>query len=188
MKKFLFLLLSCFVCLYASPKETPIRQNAVKTTFLSFFTGSCKISYERAVFSNQTMEVTGGYIGFGGDKFKNNPNGYTVRYAHKFMLFGNKIQPLNGFYLRPEMIYSQFHYDRKNVDERALSRMGSAMFTVGYQYAVHRFVADFFFGGGYSSGKAADTRYQHGFALWDYFGSYHKHIAMTFGIKLGVSF
>ena len=188
MKKFLFLLLSCLVCINASSKETPVRYNAIKTTFLSWFTGSCKISYERAVFSNQTMEFTGGYIGFGWDKFHNNPNGYTVRYAHKFMLFGNKVQPLNGFYLRPEFIYSHFHYDRKNIDEWAFSKMGSTVFTVGYQYALHRFVADFFFGNGYCLGKAADTHYQHGFALWDYFNTYNKNISMTFGIKFGVSF
>jgi hypothetical protein len=194
-KKLVFIVLSCIIsanassiCANTSSKENIIRRNAVKTTFLSWFTGSCKISYERAVFSNQTMEFTGGYIGFGRDKQQNNPKGFTARYAHKFILFGKNHQPLNGFYLRPELIYSDFHCNRKTHDERTLSRMGSVVFTIGYQYAIHRFVADCFFGSGFACGKAADTNYQHGFMLWDYFGTYNKNIAMTFGIKLGVSF
>jgi hypothetical protein len=189
MGKFLFIFICfCFAFANVSAREISVRQNAVKATFLSWFSGSCKVSYERAVFSNQTMEMTVGYIGVGRDKYKNNPEGYTIRYAHKFMLYGNKIQPLNGFYLRPELIYSHFHYDTEDFHERELSRMGSAIFTVGYQYAIRRFVVDAYFGSGYAWGNEADTGYQHGFSLWDYFGSYNKHISMTFGVKLGVSF
>lgn len=167
--------------------ELNVRRQALKTTFLSWFTGSCKVSYERAIFSRQTMEFTAGYIGFGHDKFNNNPTGFTARYAHKFILYGNHIRPLNGFYLRPEVIFSHFHYDT-NFFERELSKMGDAVFTVGYQHAIHRFVADVFFGGGYAFGKEADTHYEHGFMLWNFFKRYHKHIGMTFGIKFGVSF
>ena len=178
----------CLACTDSSANEITARRNAFKATFLSWFSGSCKFSYERAVFDNQTMEMTVGYIGFGWDKYDNNPEGYTIRYAHKFMLLGNDIQPLNGFYLRPELIYSCFHYNAEEIRERKLSQMGSAMFTIGYQYAIHRFVVDAYFGSGYAWGKEADTHYQHGFSLWDYFGNYNKHISMTFGVKLGVSF
>ena len=188
MKKLLIIVLPCIICANAFSKEDSPRQNAIKTTFLSWFTGSCKISYERAVFSNQTIEFTGGYIGFGWDKWENNPRGYTARYAHKLILFGQNSQPLTGFYLRPELIYSDFHYNRQNGNERILSRMGSACFTVGYQYAIRRLVADCFFGSGYAWGKAADTNYQHGFMLWDYGGNNNKNIALTFGMKLGIIF
>jgi len=189
MKKTYYILLFCSLTLINTyAEDLTIRRQAVKTTFLSWFTGSCKLSYERAVFNNQTMEVTAGYIGFGHDKFKNHPEGYTVRYAHKFILYGNQVQPLNGFYLRPEMIFSYFHYDTKRSHERELSKMGSAVFTVGCQYAVRRFVADLFFGSGYALGNEADTHYQHGFALWNLFGRYHKNIDMTLGVKFGVSF
>ena len=189
MKKVYYIVLFCSLAFVnASATDVPVRRQAVKTTFLSWFTGSCKVSYERAIFSNQTMEVTAGYIGFGHDKFQNHPEGYTARYAHKFILYGNQYQPLNGFYLRPEMIFSYFHYDTKHHRDRQLSKMGSAVFTVGYQYAVHRFVADFFIGSGYAFGKEADTFYQHGFALWNYLERYHKNIDMTLGVKFGVSF
>lgn len=171
---------SCFI--------EPVRRQAVKTTFLSWFTGSCKLSYEHTVFKNQTIELTAGYIGLGKDKFNNSPKGFTTRYAHKYIFYGNHIQPLNGFYFRPEMIFSYFRYESEYVLERTLSKMGDIVLTVGYQYAMHRFVADIFFGGGYAFGKEADTHYQHGFMLWDFFGAYKKHIGMTFGVKFGVSF
>lgn len=189
MTRFLLILFYfCFIFADISAEEISVRHNALKATFLSWFSGSCKVSYERAVFNNQTMEMTVGYIGFGRDKYHNDPEGYTVRYAHKFLLFGNDIQPFNGFYLRPELIYSRFYYDSEESCERKLSKMGSAMFTVGYQYAIHRFIIDAYFGSGYAWGKEADTHYQHGFSLWDYFGTYNKNISMTFGVKLGVSF
>lgn len=189
MRRFLGIgLCLCLVSTTIHAKETAVRRNAIKTTFLSWISGSCKISYERAVWENQTMEMTVGYIGFGWDKYDNNPEGYTVRYAHKFMLLGNDRQPLNGFYLRPELIYSRYYYDTEEFRQRELSRMGSAVFTVGYQYVIRRLVVDAYFGGGYAWGKEADTHYQHGFSLWDYFGSYNKNISMTFGVKLGVCF
>ena len=184
----LIFLFSCFVIVDVSAVDIPVRQNAVKITFLSWSSGSFKVAFERAVFNNQTMETTVGFIGVGYDKYKNNPEGYTVRYAHKFMLFGNDVCPLKGFYLRPEVIYLRFHYDTKELSGRKLSEMGSLIFTAGYQYVINRFVIDAYFGSGYAWGKECDTHYQHGFSLWEYFGTYNKNIAMTFGVKLGVCF
>ena len=186
-----FLLIALFLCfafvsaLYAG--EYSAKRNAAKITFLSWFSGSSKVSYERAIFGNQTMETTLGYIGAGYDKYKNNPEGFTARYAHKFFVLDNAL-PLKGIYLRPEMIYSRFRYDAKDISERKLSEMGSLVFTVGYQYVINRFVIDAYFGSGYAWGAECDTHYQHGFSLWEYFGSYNKNIAMTFGVKLGVCF
>ena len=182
------LLISIFTCANAFAGDQIIRRQAVKTTLLSWYTGSCKVSYERAVFNSQTMEITAGYIGVGYDKFNNHPKGLIARYAHKYIFHGNDIQPLNGFYLRPELIFTQFHYDTKIDHERKLSKMGSTMLTIGYQYVIHRIVADLFIGGGYAFGHEADTHYQHGFALWDNMGRYNKNISMTFGLKIGVNF
>ena len=188
MKKYYILLLCSYACVNMIASDLSVRRQAVKTTILSWYTGSSKVSYERAIFNNQTMEITAGYIGAGHDNFQNHPKGYTTRYAHKFLLYGNEVQPLNGFYLRPELIFTHFYYDSKIDRERMLSKMGSAVFTVGYQYAIHRLIADFFIGGGYAFGHEADTNYQHGFALWDYWERNNKNIAVTFGIKLGVGF
>lgn len=177
-----------FIHAHTFAEEVFVRRHAAKATFLSWFSGSCKVSYERAVFGRQTMELTAGYIGVGQDKYKNNPLGYTVRYAHKFILWGNNAQPLKGLYLRPELVYSKFGYDEKKNRLRSSSEMKSLLFTFGYQHIVHRFVIDGYFGSGYAWGKEADTYYQHGFALWNYFGSRRKNMAMSFGIKLGIGF
>ena len=189
MSRYLLALIMCFAYIgVLSADDVSAKRNAIKATFLSWFSGSSKISYERAVFGNQTMEMTVGYIGLGFDKYKNNPEGYTVRYAHKYMLSGNKVKPLNGFYMRPELIYSHFHYDAKDISERKLSEMGSVVFTAGYQCVINKFIVDAYFGSGYAFGNECDTHYQHGFSLWDYFGTYNKNIAMTFGVKVGFCF
>lgn len=83
-------------------------KNAVKLTFLSWFSGSTKISYERAFPKcKQSGEICASMIGAGYDKYKNDPLGFTLRYGHKFFVAGYKEErPLMGFYLRPEAIYS----------------------------------------------------------------------------------
>ena len=104
--KITFLLLFLSVFNYTEAKET--YKNAVKLTFLSWTSGSTKISYERA-FTNikQSAELCGSVIGAGYDKYHNNPLGFTVRYGHKFFMAGYKPEkPLMGFYLRPEAMYS----------------------------------------------------------------------------------
>ena len=64
-------------------------KNAFKVTFLSWATGSTKVSYERAFNPHQSGEICASLIGAGYDKFQNNPLGYTLRYGHKFFLAGN---------------------------------------------------------------------------------------------------
>ena len=62
--------------------------NSVKITFLSWISGSTKLSYERAFPEiRQSGEICGSVICAGFDKYKNNPLGFTVRYGHKFFLF-----------------------------------------------------------------------------------------------------
>ena len=85
--------------------------NAIKLTFLSWVTGSTKVSYERAFDNHQTAEVCASLIGAGFDKFQNDPRGFTLRYAHKFFLAGNDEGGLNGFYVRPEFIFSNYTYN-----------------------------------------------------------------------------
>lgn len=61
--------------------------NSVKITFLSWLSGSTKISYER-VFPDvrQSGEICGSLICAGYDKYHNDPLGFTVRYGHKFFM------------------------------------------------------------------------------------------------------
>ena len=161
--------------------------NSVKLTFLSWMSGSTKISYERAFPSiHQSGEICTSLICAGYDKYDNDPLGFTIRYGHKFFLGKNDIA-LKGFYLRPEAIFSYYHYNGAD-GGRKLADMGSLIGSVGYQYVYKRFLADFWFGGGYAFGTPAETNYHHGFELWHWLGKEYKHLAMSFSIRLGICF
>ena len=95
---------------------------------------------------------------------------------------------IKGFYLRPEIMYSHYNYDRRLDGARTLASMGVLLGTVGYQFLYKRFLADFWVGGGYAFGKAAETGYHHGFELWHWFGAYNPKMAMSFSIRLGLCF
>ncbi len=163
--------------------------NSVKITFLSWLSGSTKISYERA-FSQlrQSGEICSSLICAGYDKYKNKPLGFTVRYGHKFFMPDNDNVSLKGFYLRPEIMYSHYTYNRKLDRARTLANMGTILGTIGYQYVYRRFLADFWVGGGYAIGNSAETYYHHGFELWHWFNSVNENIAMSFSIRLGICF
>jgi hypothetical protein len=163
--------------------------NSVKITFLSWLSGSTKVSYERAFPGlNQSGELCGSLICAGYDKYDNDPLGFTVRYGHKFFMFDRDDVALKGFYLRPELMYSHYYYTRRTDGERALANMGTLLGTVGYQYVWKRFLADFWVGGGYAVGTPAETNYHHGFELWHWFGTENKNLAMSFSIRLGLCF
>ena len=163
--------------------------NSVKITFLSWLSGSTKVSYERAFpQKKQSGELCASLISAGYDKYDNDPMGFTVRYGHKFFIFDNDDISLRGFYLRPELLYSHYYYTRRADGERTLANMGSLLGTVGYQCLWKRFLADFWIGAGYAAGTPAETNYHHGFELWHWFGSEHRNLAMSFSIRLGVCF
>ena len=164
------------------------RRNAIKITFLSWLTGSTKISYERSFTPIHTGELTVGVICAGYDRFKNHPKGFTIRYAHKFILINHTNYALNGFYVKPELVWSNFDYDKRDEDFRTKSNMGALFACTGYQWARKRFIIDGYVGIGNSFGHESETNYHHGFVLWKCFGTYCKNIAMTFAIKLGYSF
>lgn len=160
-------------------------KNAVKVTFLSWFSGSTKISYERAFPKcKQSGEICASMIGAGYDKYKNDPLGFTLRYGHKFFVAGYKEErPMMGFYLRPEAIYSHYDYTHSKSNERTPVRVGSILGTFGYQLCLKRFVADAWVGAGYCFGKMAETGYYHGFQTFDWL---HDNLALSFSIRLGV--
>ncbi len=164
-------------------------RNSFKITFLSWISGSTKLSYERA-FPNirQSGELCASVIGAGRDKYQNDPKGYTMRYGHKFFLAENKKKSLMGFYLRPEVVYSRYTYTSKISRDRMLSNETAFLGTFGYQYVYKRFLADFWVGGGYAFGTPAETYYHHGFELWHFFNTENTNIALSFSIRLGICF
>ena len=180
-------ILTLLLLTFTGSKAEQPYNNAVKLTFLSWTSGSTKISYERA-FPNikQSAELCGSIIGAGYDKYHNDPLGFTVRYGHKFFVAGyNPEKPLMGFYLRPEAIYSHYNYTHSVTGMRTPARMGTLLGTFGYQYCIKHFIADTWVGAGYALGTPAETGYHHGFQLWNWFNTYNDNIALSFSIRLG---
>ncbi|MBQ8760311.1 MAG: hypothetical protein IJZ06_02680 [Bacteroidales bacterium] len=171
-----------------SPQEKDYR-NSLKITFLSWISGSTKISYERA-FSNirQSGEFCTSLIGAGFDKYDNDPKGFTMRYGHKFFFKNNSNKSLMGFYLRPEVVYSNYHYNRRGDGLRTLANETALLGTIGYQYVHKRLLADFWVGGGPAFGTPAETFYHHGFELWHFFNTVNTNIALSFSIRIGICF
>ena len=184
----MFFLCAVLFCSGCYAQEFMERRNAIKITFLSWVTGSTKISYERSYTPLQTGELTLGLICAGYDKFKNHPVGFTARYAHKFILINKTNYALNGFYVKPELVWSNFTYDKRDEDFRTKSSMVALFGCTGYQWARKKFIIDGYVGIGNSFGRESETNYHHGFVLWKCFGTYCKNVAKTFAIKLGYSF
>lgn len=181
-------LLLCLLLLCPIASSAVEYKNAVKVTFLSWITGSTKLSYERAFAPHQSGEICASLIGAGFDKFGNHPRGYTLRYGHKFFVAGNEGDGLKGVYLRPEVIYSTYYYNQGLTGERTLARMGTLLATAGYQTHFGRFIVDAWAGLGPALGTPAETGYHHGFALWNVFGTHSDNIALSFSIRLGICF
>ncbi len=165
-----------------TPRVNP-HKNIFKVTFLSFFTGSAKLSYERYIMKNHSIEMTAGVVGWGYDKFQNNPSGGIFRVAYKYIFYNKNGSALQGFYVRPEFAYTSFNYDSwENVGERANSSMGTLMGTIGYQWCSHVLVLDGFVGAGLGLGNEAEYNYHHSFI------DVKQWLTLTFGIKIGFTF
>ena len=173
-----------FACsLGAQEGAPPARKNALKATFLSLITGSEKLSYERATFHGQSIELTGGFIGVGFDKFGVNPRGGLVRAGYKFILLEQAGTALSGLYVKPEYAWSFFDYDSgEGEGGRVHSSMQTVLACIGYQREIKRLVLDGFVGAGVPWGERAELQYHHGFI------ERYGWLTLTFSIKLGLAF
>lgn len=185
----IFCLLLLIATLAAPLRAEEGERNAVKITFLSWITGSTKISYERALPEwRQSAEVCTSLISAGYDKFDNDPMGFTLRYSHKFFV-GNysPTRPLDGLYVRPEAIYSRYHYTH-STGGRTLAEMCALLATAGYQMSFGRLLVDGWAGAGYAFGTPAETGYHHGFQLLDFMGIKSDKVALSFSVRVGYTF
>lgn len=167
------------------------QERAIKSTFLSWGTGSSKICYEWASPARPaSSEAAIAIICAGADKYNNNPVGLSLRYAKKFFIEGNsEAHPLRGIYLRPEAVWTNYKYDSKKIPgTRKIADMLALLGTAGVQHEFGHFIIDGWFGGGYAFGEPSETGYMHGFQLWKWLGRTNDHIAMSFSIRLGYCF
>jgi hypothetical protein len=189
----LFTLLLLTTSLQAEENIKPVRKNVLKTTFLSFITGSAKLTYERATLLRQSFEITGGVIGLGVDnphRFTTTPisdmKGGLVRAAYKFMPFASQNNPLNGFYHKPEYAFSAFSYyvhDEMPTPGIRHFAIHTIMYDIGYQWVKNRFVFDSFVGMGRGWGTMNDC-YHHGFIT----PNDNNKMTLTFGMRVGFAF
>ena len=168
-------------------QELPkMRKNEVKVALLSLASGTTKVTYERWMREYQSVEFTAGVIGWGFDKLKNSdPRGTAWRLAYKFFLPNarNAFNQLCGFYVKPELCYSTYHYNhdprgRLKVDRLAL------MGVLGYDWVLNWFVFDLYGGLGLATGNSNHSNYHHGFIGWND----HTPFAFTAGFRVGVAF
>lgn len=181
---------AALICLVSLPQQASANEpydNALKITFLSWSTGSTKISYERALpQKKQSAEFCGSLISAGYDKYQNDPLGFTLRYSHKFFVGNYDIKrPLQGAYLRPEVIFSNYKYTHSVSSARTPARMCALLGSAGYQHCFGHLVVDGWVGGGWAFGRASETGYMHGFQLWKWLGKRNDNIALSFSVRIG---
>ena len=181
----LFFLIGIITCSFIKTySQERVYNNAIKITFLSFFTGSTKVTYERATFPRQSFEITAGIIGWGYDKFKVTPKGGLLRVSYKFILYSKSPEPLNGFYVKPELAFSHFYHNFSTEEKsgRTLSSWVTLMGCGGYQWTRKWLVLEGFVGAGIGIGTNTPLQYHHGFI------DRLKVVTLTFGLKVGVAF
>ncbi len=191
MKHLLLTLALATTALTALAKDTETIKtynNSIETTFLSWFTGSVKIYYEHAFTHRHAIDTALGIIGIAYDGKKNDPKGWLARAGYKYNIaLCNPSKPLQGLYLKPELLLSTFNYNNKTTNLRQRSTMTTLMGNIGYQHTWNRIIIDLYWGIGAAWGTEADTRYEHGCMLWDMLGLKCKQLSVGSGIKLGLT-
>lgn len=168
-------------------------RNDVKATFLSIFSGSSRFTYERALSPSTSAEVTFGAIGLGYDMMNRAaPAGVVLKGAWKYNLHSatRGKSPLNGLYLKPELIYANYRYDDKpshapleKDTPRSHTIRWALMAEGGWQHCWRWFLTDIYMGLGPSWGDINAHNYYHGIMLFPKGG----HLAFTAGCRIGIA-
>ncbi len=187
LSRYLIIILLFFTSIVkAQPPQQRMRKNQIKVALLSLASGTSKLTFERLVQEYQSIELTVGVIGWGFDKLKESqPKGTAWRAAYKFIFPNahNTNNQLCGFYLKPELCYSQYQYTHESEGRRKVDRL-ALMGVLGYDWVKQWFVFDLYGGLGFASGNSNLSNYHHGFIGWND----HTPFAFTAGFRVGVAF
>ena len=150
MKKFLLFAALIAVFSGASAQDLP-KQNALKINPLSLVFATGNFSYERAVSSNQSLQLGLFYSGVSISGVKYSGLGITPEYR---IYFAGQRQALNGVYAAPFLRYQNFSLeDKESNNKTTFSSFGGGA-VVGWQKMwASGFVLDLFVGPAYNSGK-----------------------------------
>lgn len=182
----LLILVIVGLCQVAQAQQPKMRKNEVKVALLSLASGTSKLTYERLVRDYQSVEFTVGVIGWGFDKLKDSdPRGTAWRLAYKFIMPDrlNANNQMCGFYIKPELCYSSYHYNHSTEGRLKVDRM-ALMGVVGYDWVLRWFVFDVYAGFGFAWGNSNLSNYHHGFIGL----SHDSPTAFTAGFRVGVAF
>lgn len=194
------LLIMLLVAACTTPTRAQLRDTAVgplndvKVTLLSIFSGSTRITYERVLTPCSSTELTVGIIGAGYDWMNDAaPSGVVIKAAWKWNLQKKQCRytPLQGFYLKPELIYAAYDYDDKTAKNAANdgfrrdhTHRWALLAEGGWQHLWKWFLMDIYVGLGPSWGSVNTDNYYHGIMLFPKGGN----LAYTAGCRFGVAF
>lgn len=185
LKNKLLLLFACCTLLPCMAQNNP--QNDLKITLLSLGSGSSRFTYERAIGTHNSAELTLGIVGWGRDIMNGaDPEGILIKAAYKWNLLPLHDMVLAGLYVKPEFVYANFDYtdpDQRIVSIQHINRW-ALLAEVGYQIIYKWFLFDFYTGLGPSNGDIATNNYYHSFMLFPKDGK----LAFTAGFRIGVAF
>ena len=176
------ILLACilFVCLFnVNAQVDGIHQNAIKLNPLSLIFATGNIAYERAVASNQSVQVGAYYSGLGiGDIMY---SGFGITPEYRFYFAGQK-QALNGVYVAPFVRYQRFSLEDKESNDKTTFRSIGGGATLGWQKMWGSgFVLDLFAGPSFNNGKFKNDSDEEDFDLKFGFNGFGLRTGVTIG-------
>jgi opacity protein-like surface antigen len=147
MKKILFATASIAAFTFSASAQR-MQSNALKMNPVSLLVKTGNISYERAIASNQSVQVGAFYSGVSFEDVKYSGFGITPEYR---FYFGGKKQALNGGYVAPFLRYQDFTMEKTDLKTKAdFTTLGGGA-TIGWQKTWDSgFIVDFFAGPSYN--------------------------------------
>lgn len=194
--RFLLVSFAIVIAMPAASQEQPLpspKRNDFKITLLSLGSGSSRFTYERAFSPRNSAEVTLGIVGLGWDWMnRSDPKGVLVKMAYKWNLIPCHTEQnwLEGFYVKPELVFASFLYSLRNNPGEEPSKCPENTMQVallaecGYQILFDWFVFDIYTGLGPSIGTGNRNNYYHSFMLFPHDG----WLAFTSGFRIGIAF
>ncbi|HEX2608336.1 MAG TPA: DUF3575 domain-containing protein [Flavisolibacter sp.] len=178
MKKILFVMALGVMGLGVNAQEAT-KKNAIKLNPLSlaFLTGN--VSYERAVGSNQSINLGVFYSGISFDNLKYSGFGLTPEYR---FYFAGKKEALNGVYAAPFVRFQSFNLEDKDAgDKTTFTTIGGGA-TIGWQKMWNSgFVLNLFAGPSYSSVKFKNDSDEDEFDIKGAFKGFGVRTGLTIG-------
>lgn len=173
------LVLALVAASFAVKAQEDVKQNAIKLNPLSlaFLTGN--MSYERAVSSNQSVQLGVFYSGVNLSGLKYSGFGLTPEYR---IYFAGAAQALNGVYVAPFVRYQNFKLeDKESSNKTTFTTVGGGA-TIGWQKMWSSgFALNIFAGPAYNNAKFKNSNDEDEFDIKGGFTGFGIRSGLTLG-------